>query len=71
MLISHFWEILGVTSERTQGVILKSICKMKTVNVMFLIHTDAFYSLSYSKVRINLFNPRILNDLEKIILFFI
>lgn len=54
MLISHFWEILGVAFERTQGVILKSICRMRTVNVMFLIHTEAFYSLSYSKVKLEL-----------------
>lgn len=52
VLISHFWEMLGIAVEMTQGVILKSICKMKTVNVMFLIHTDAFYSLSYSKLKL-------------------
>lgn len=33
VLISHFWEMLGVAIEMTQGVILKTICKMKTVNV--------------------------------------
>lgn len=42
-----------ISTESTQAVILKSVCKMESVNVRFLIHIDAFYRFSVEELSQN------------------